>query len=76
MKVCPIICDGIETIQAVLRDWPGLKIIAMSAGGAVNAEIYLSLAKKFGAQQTLRKPFSQRELLQAIDAFGAASPGL
>ncbi|MEC4889129.1 MAG: PAS domain S-box protein, partial [Nitrospira sp.] len=67
--------DGVETIQTVQRDWPALKIIAMSGGGAVNAEIYLSLAKKFGARDTLRKPFSKRDLLRAIETVAAAGFG-
>lgn len=64
--------DGIETIQEIRRYWPALPIIAMSGGGLLNVEFYLSLAKQFGAVHTLAKPFSKRGLLQAIDVAQAA----
>ena len=59
--------EGLETIVELRRDWPGLKIVVMSGGGAVGAETYLKLARKLGADQTLAKPFSVADLYQTID---------
>jgi DNA-binding response OmpR family regulator len=58
--------EGIETIVELRRKIPGLKIIAMSGGGFNAPEIYLNLARKLGAVQTLAKPFPGTELLAAV----------
>ena len=58
--------EGIETIMALRRKIPALKIIAMSGGGLVDPEDYLVLARKLGATQTLAKPFSGKELAAAV----------
>jgi CheY-like chemotaxis protein len=57
--------DGFETIEAFRRQWPEVKIVAMSGGGEVTTRDYLSLAPEAGADATLRKPFSL-ELLQQV----------
>ena len=49
------------------RDFPDVKIIAISGGGRVNPDEYLDLARKFGAQHTLTKPFERDELLKAVE---------
>ena len=48
--------EGLETIRELRRKNPTLKIIAMSGGGSVAPEDYLSMARTFGAAQTLAKP--------------------
>jgi CheY-like chemotaxis protein len=58
--------EGIETIMALRRDFPSVKIIAMS--GSAHSGTYLHLAKQLGARRTLGKPFAAEELLGAIDA--------
>ncbi len=58
--------EGLETIMELRRDLPDVKIIAMSGGGQIGAEEYLPLAEKLGAQRTLDKPFTPKELLDAI----------
>ena len=58
--------EGLETIMELRRDLPDVKIIAMSGGGQIGAEEYLPLAEKLGAQHTLDKPFTPKELLEAI----------
>ena len=48
--------------------------LAISGGGRVNANEYLSVAKKFGAAAVLAKPFSNQELREAVAAaLGPAS---
>lgn len=58
--------EGIEVIMELRRKRPALKIIAISGGGRVSAEDYLVLARKLGAAQTLAKPFSGKELVDAV----------
>lgn len=62
--------DGLELIQELRKMEPGLKILAISGGGRVNANEYLSVARKFGAAGVLAKPFSNQELKDAIAALG------
>ncbi len=58
--------DGIETIKEFARDFPEVKIIAISGGGLMTPQEYLGMAKKLGADVTLTKPFEPEELLEAI----------
>ena len=60
--------EGIETIRAMRRDCPTLRIIAMSGGGRMRPEGYLEVARAFGAAQVLRKPFEAAQLFAAVDA--------
>ncbi len=58
--------DGLNTIDDLLREFPNVRIIAISGGGNIKPERYLSLAKTLGAQYILEKPFSRKQLLDAI----------
>jgi CheY-like chemotaxis protein len=58
--------EGIETITEIRRDFPWLRILAISGGGINMPENYLNLAKAMGANSTLSKPFGKRELLEAV----------
>ena len=58
--------DGIEIIQELKKDFPDIKIIAISGGGRIGPQDYLHLAKMLGAQQTLTKPLELPELLKTI----------
>lgn len=60
--------EGIETIIELRRDFPDVKIIAISGGGRITANEYLELAETFGANMTLSKPISRDELLTAVGA--------
>ena len=59
--------DGIETIQEFKKDFPDIKIIAISGGGRLGPQDYLHIAKMLGAQKTLTKPIELPELLKAIE---------
>jgi DNA-binding response OmpR family regulator len=67
--------EGLETIQEILVEEPGLGILAMSGGGCGDAGSYLALAKAFGAKKTLTKPFTRSEFLGAVESFLAPIPG-
>lgn len=58
--------EGIETIIELKRDFPHMKIIAISGGGRITAREYLELAETFGANMTLSKPISRDELLTVV----------
>jgi len=58
--------EGMETIQAMRRVNPQVKIIAISGGGQTGRLDFLEAAAVLGAQRTLRKPFRPRELLTAV----------
>jgi len=58
--------NGLEVIQLLHTTRPACKIIAMS-GGSWEWD-YLDAAKHLGANDTLRKPFSVQELLDAVSS--------
>ncbi|MBI3850786.1 MAG: response regulator [Verrucomicrobia bacterium] len=58
--------EGVETIVELRRDYPGIKIIAMSGGGRVDAKEHLAIAEQCGARRTLTKPFTLDQILTAI----------
>ena len=55
--------DGIEVIAQLRRQFPGVKIVAMSGRPGVD---YLAVAKELGAARILRKPFGMDDLLTAV----------
>jgi DNA-binding NtrC family response regulator len=66
--------EGIETIIHVRREFPGLKIVAMS--GAGRSPLYFQAALLLGAHACLDKPFGADALLAAVDtALKDESPG-
>lgn len=58
--------EGLETITALRRDYPGLKIIAISGGGRIGPEAYLPAARELGADRVFSKPFDVRELAETV----------
>ena len=60
--------EGLETIREIRRQWPDARIIAMSGGGRTSTDNYLKMARTMGAAEVLSKPFSNRDLLAAIEA--------
>jgi CheY-like chemotaxis protein len=61
--------EGIQTIISLRRDYPGLRIIAMSGDGCDNAGFYLEMAREFGADITLHKPFSRAQIIEAVEGL-------
>ena len=58
--------DGIGMIIDLKKEFPNVKIIAMSGGGVNRPEGYLDGAKKLGASCTLTKPIDREEMLMAV----------
>lgn len=58
--------DGIEVILEVKKKYHETKIIAISGGGRLPAQDHLNIAKQFGIDHALIKPFSSDELLMQV----------
>lgn len=58
--------EGLETIREMRKLRSDLKIIAMSGGGKISSDNYLEAAKIFGANRVLGKPFSQKQIVTAV----------
>jgi len=59
--------EGIQTIREIQERSPDTKIIAMSGGGMSRNLMFLDVARAFGADVALAKPFKPQELIEAID---------
>lgn len=57
--------EGLETIIMLRREFPEVRVIAMS-GGTAGTKIYLELAARLGAHNTLEKPFTPDQLNTAV----------
>ncbi|WP_413203572.1 response regulator [Rhodospirillum sp. A1_3_36] len=64
--------DGVEFVMTARKDWPNLKVIAISGGGRTRNLDFLELAKDYGAAATLSKPFNKADLLSALEAASRA----
>ena len=58
--------DGIGMIIDLKKEFPDVKIIAMSGGGLNKPDGYHKGAKKLGAACTLTKPIDREEMLKAV----------
>jgi len=58
--------DGVETLRALRRRYPDLKILAISGGAFDRGLDWLDIAKQFGADAVLAKPFSNRALVAEV----------
>ena len=60
--------EGVAMIIELKRDFPDVRVIAISGGGRTRNLDFLKLAEKYGAQRVLPKPFSYQDLVAAVDA--------
>lgn len=59
--------EGILTIYELRRDFPDVKIIAISGGGQFGPPShYLEMAKHIGALRAIAKPFDSKQLHEAV----------
>lgn len=61
--------EGLETIRELKREYPDIKIIAISGGGRHTPGEYLHFAKLLGAKQIFNKPVGKEQLLEAVNAL-------
>lgn len=59
--------EGFEVIQEVRAADPAIKIIAISSDGLAGRSSFLKMAKAFGANAILQKPFSAEDLIATIE---------
>jgi len=59
--------EGIETIQEIRAISPKVPIIAISGGGRTKNYDFLRMANKLGANDVLKKPFANDELLSMVN---------
>jgi CheY-like chemotaxis protein len=70
--------NGVDTIRAIVQEFPNVRIIAISGGGnfssaeyqpyAIKTEAYLAAATVAGAHAVLTKPFKTQDVIRAIKA--------
>lgn len=58
--------EGTETIMELRRDYPDLKVVAISGGGQTGDLAYLKVAEAFGAHMVLPKPLTESDLEVAV----------
>lgn len=59
--------EGIETIREVQERAPTTKIIAISGGGLSHNLMFLDVARAFGADAVLAKPFRPAQLVETVE---------
>jgi CheY-like chemotaxis protein len=74
--------NGVEAIRTILKDFPDVRIIAISGGGnfgidtykpnAITTTAYLAAAESAGAHCLLTKPFDASDLVRAVEQVLAA----
>ena len=64
--------EGIETISEVRKQFPAMRIVAMSGRPSATDFDPLSIAAELGAAKTLKKPFDIDELIDAVRRLAAA----
>ncbi|MFP6584206.1 MAG: response regulator [Candidatus Hydrogenedentota bacterium] len=58
---------GHEVMLTLRKDFPELKIIAMTGGGNVDSKLYLRVSESIGADWTVSKPFIMSEFMQGFE---------
>jgi two-component system, chemotaxis family, chemotaxis protein CheY len=65
--------EGIETILAIRRESPRVKVIAISGAGPVGDVDVLKMARALGADDVISKPFRAQELLSRVRSLVSAT---
>lgn len=58
--------DGLETIRDLRKEFPDVRIVALSGGGFQGTMDLLNVARHLGAAAILSKPFKMEELLSLV----------
>lgn len=59
--------DGLQTILELREDFPGLPVIAISGGGTISKERYLTVAGYLDKVITIAKPFTLEAIVSAVE---------
>lgn len=59
--------DGLKMIMELDKEFPNVPTIAISGGGVIEPERYLTLAESIGTRKTLTKPVTKDDLLEAVN---------
>lgn len=59
--------DGLKMIMELEKEFPNVPAIAISGGGVIGAERYLTLAESIGTRKNLTKPVSKQDLIDAVN---------
>jgi CheY-like chemotaxis protein len=59
--------DGIVTLRRIKKEFPGVRVIAVSGGDSTGRIDLRKDAELLGAARTLRKPFAPAELRRAVE---------
>lgn len=66
--------DGFEVLLEIRRDCPNIKVLAISGKEHLIYGKSIKFAEKLGANCTLAKPFTTKELERCIQAMSTARP--
>ena len=58
---------GLSVIDDLKQEFPSVKIIAISGGGELEAEMHLNISRALLADRTLKKPFPNDDLIETIN---------
>ena len=61
--------EGIATIIMMRHERPEVRIIAISGGARTHNTDYLQMAQAMGADEVIRKPFEEKDLLSRLGRF-------
>jgi CheY-like chemotaxis protein len=59
--------DGVEVLRQLRRDYPNLRVVAISGGAYQGRVQLLDVAKALGAVAVLGKPFQPHQLLELVN---------
>jgi CheY-like chemotaxis protein len=65
--------DGIETLLEIKKLKLPLRVYTMSGGGRAKPDQFLDVSMKFGADGSLKKPFSPADLIRLLRTPGLAN---
>ena len=64
--------EGVETILCLRKEFPNVKIAAISGGGRNAPDGYLIMAKRLGAEFVMEKPIDRNVFLDKLKQLAAA----
>jgi DNA-binding NtrC family response regulator len=59
--------EGLELIAHIHRNYPGVKVIAISGSGEGPTRVYLDSAERLGARRSFAKPIDRTQLLETVE---------